>query len=134
MLQILGIFSLATFVGSLIAVPWLIGRMPPDFFLTHWHKGETRQHRHPAVALLTLVLRNSLGLLLLLAGIAMLMLPGQGLLTMLIGLCLMDFPGKRRLLGRMVQNARIQRGLNWVRRKQGKTKFAFAEKREEAND
>jgi len=128
MLQILGIFSLATFVGSLIAVPWLIGRMPPDFFLTHWHKVETRHRRHPAVALLTLVLRNSLGLLLLLAGIAMLMLPGQGLLTMLIGLCLMDFPGKRRLLGRIVQNAQVQRGLNWVRRKQGKAEFTFAEK------
>jgi len=129
MLQILGIFSLATFVGSLVAVPWLIGRMPPDFFLTHWHKVETRHRRHPAVALLTLVLRNSLGLLLLLAGIAMLMLPGQGLLTMLIGLCLMDFPGKRRLLGRIVQNAQVQRGLNWVRRKQAKSEFAFAEKR-----
>ena len=78
---------------------------------------------------MTLVLRNSLGLLLLLAGIAMLMLPGQGLLTMLIGLCLMDFPGKRRLLERVVQNPHVRRGLNWVRRKRGKAEFAFAENR-----
>lgn len=129
MLQILGIFSLATFVGSLIAVPWLIGRMQPDFFLTHWHKVETRHRRHPVAALLILIFRNSLGLLLLLAGVAMLVLPGQGLLTMLVGLCLMDFPGKRRLLERIVQNAQVQRGLNWVRRKRGKREFAFAEKR-----
>ena len=100
MLQILGIFSLATFVGSLIAVPWLIGRMQPDFFLTHWHKVETRHRRHPVAALLVLIFRNSLGLLLLLAGVAMLVLPGQGLLTMLVGLCLMDFPGKTAFAGK----------------------------------
>ena len=29
---LLGLFSLLTFIGSLIAVPWLIGRMQTEFF------------------------------------------------------------------------------------------------------
>ena len=125
MLPLLGMFSLATFIGSLIAVPWLIGRMPSDYFLTHWQKVDARHRRHPVVALMILVVRNSFGLLLFLAGVGMLFLPGQGLLTMLIGICLMDFPGKRRTLDRLVNIPSLQRGLNWIRRKQGKGEFVF---------
>ena len=127
MLQVLGLFSLLTFVGSLIAVPWLIGRLPADYFITHWQQVEQRHQQHPLLALITLVLRNLLGLLLLLAGFAMLFLPGQGLLTMLIGLCMMNFPGKRRLLMVIVEQGSVQRGLNWVRKKGGKRAFRFSE-------
>lgn len=125
MLKLLGLFSLFTFVGSLIAVPWLIGRMPADYFITHWQKVDQRHRRHPAISLTTFVLRNVFGLLLFLAGFAMLFLPGQGLLTMLIGVCLMDFPGKRKLLDGIVEKSSVQRGLNWVRRKKGKREFVF---------
>lgn len=129
MLQLLGLFSVVTFIGSLIAVPWLIGRMQPDYFLTHWHKVEARHRQHPALALTIRMVRNGFGFCLLIAGVAMLVLPGQGLLTMLVGICLMDFPGKRRLIDRLAGIPHIQRVLNWVRRKQGKTEFVFAEKR-----
>ena len=125
--KLLGLLSLLTFVGSLVAVPWLVGRMRHDYFLTHWQTVEARHRRHPALALATLVLRNGLGLLLVIAGLAMLFLPGQGLLTMLIGLCLMDFPGKRRLLRRLVARPGVRRALNWIRRQRGQAEFAFAE-------
>lgn len=129
MLQLLGLFSLATFVGSLLVVPWLIGRMRPDYFLTHWQKVDARHHRHPALAGLIWLLRNGLGLCLILGGLAMLVLPGQGLLTILIGVCLLDVPGKRHLLDRLTGYPQIQRALNWVRRKQGRAEFVFAERR-----
>jgi len=125
MLELLGVFSLLTFVGSLIAVPWLIGRMPADYFITHWRQVDQRRKRHPAVALITIVARNLLGLLLFIAGFAMLFLPGQGLLTMLVGVCVMDFPGKRHLLDTIVEKSSVQRGLNWVRRKKGRAEFVF---------
>jgi hypothetical protein len=128
--KLLGLLSIVTFAGSLIAVPWLIGRMQADYFLTHWQKVEARHRRHPALALLIFCLRNGLGLCLAIAGIAMLVLPGQGLLTLLIGICVMDFPGKRRLLDRLSGMPQIQRALNWIRQKQGKEVFVFAEKRE----
>ncbi|MDD2468611.1 MAG: PGPGW domain-containing protein [Desulfobulbus sp.] len=125
MLQLLGLFSFVTFVGSLIVVPWLIGRMPKDYFIAHWHQLESSRKAHPALGLIMLILRNVFGVLLLVAGFAMLFLPGQGLLTMLIGLCLMDFPGKRHLMGIIVGKSSVQRGLNWMRRKRGKEEFAF---------
>lgn len=127
LLELLGLFSLFSFVGSLIAVPWLIGRMQSDYFITHWHMVDARQRRHPILAVAIRAIRNLVGLCLLLVGIAMLFLPGQGLLTILVALCLMDIPGKRYLLERLISNPHIQKALNWVRRKQGKAAFIFAE-------
>lgn len=125
MLQLLGLFSFVAFVGSLVAVPWLIGRMRPDYFVTHWQRVDARHRRHPALALAIWLARNGLGFCLFVAGVAMLFLPGQGLLTILVAICLMDVPGKRRLLDKLVDNGHIQTALNWVRRKQGKAEFVF---------
>lgn len=125
MLQLLALLSLAMFFSSLVAVPWLIGRLPADYFLTHWQRVDERRSRHPLAQVLIPLLRNLLGTLLLLAGVAMLLLPGQGLLTMVIGLCLMDFPGKRKVIDWLVGRPPIQQGLNWIRRKRGKEAFVF---------
>ena len=129
LLKLLGIFSFVAFFGSLLAVPWVIGRMKPDYFLTHWRQLETRHRRHPALALIILVLRNGVGFVLVIAGVAMLVLPGQGLLTILIGICVMDFPGKRHLLDRLWQIPQVEQALNWIRRKKGKEEFVFPEKK-----
>ena len=125
MLQVLALLSLVMFLGSLLAVPWLIGRLPADYFMSHWQRVDERRRQHPLAQVLVPLLRNLAGCVLLLAGVAMLLLPGQGLLTMVIGLCVMDFPGKRRMLGWMVEKQAIQQGLNWIRRKQGKEGFVF---------
>jgi len=124
-LELLGICSLLSFVGSLVAVPWLIGRLPEDYFIGTAKKRESQRVLHPLRAFCILVLRNSLGLLFLLAGFAMLFLPGQGLITMIIGLSLLDFPGKREVMLLVVKYASVQKGLNWIRRKQGKELFLF---------
>ena len=125
LLTLLGLLSVVTFVGSLVAVPWLIGRMRADYFLTHWQVVQARHRRHPALALTVFLARNALGLLLVAAGLAMLFLPGQGLLTVLIGVSVMDFPGKRGLLQRLVRGPKVQGALNWIRRKRGKEPFVF---------
>ena len=127
LLTLLGGLSVLTFVGSLIAVPWLIGRLHADYFLTHWQTVQARHRRNPALALTVFLARNTIGLLLVAAGLAMLFLPGQGLLTVLIGVSVMDFPGKRGLLQRLVRGPKVQRALNWIRRKRGKEPFVFAE-------
>jgi hypothetical protein len=127
LLKGLGLFSFVAFVGSLIAVPWMIGRMRADYFLTHWQEVDVRHRRHPLVASALSLLRNGIGLCLLIAGIAMLVLPGQGILTILIAICLMDIPGKRRLIDRLVAVSQVQQALNWIRRKRGKTEFVFVD-------
>lgn len=124
-LQWLGIFSVVTFIGSLLIVPWLILQMEPQYFIRHRMEVVQRHRHHPVLTVVLFVVRNAFGLLLLAAGLAMLVLPGQGILTLLIGLSFMDFPGKHQLLEKTVQNSKVQRSLNWIRRKGGKEGFVF---------
>jgi hypothetical protein len=60
-----------------------------------------------------------LGLVLVLAGVAMLVLPGQGVLTLLIGVVLLEFPGKQWLLRRIAGQPRVLGALNAVRERRG---------------
>jgi hypothetical protein len=64
-----------------------------------------------------LTLKNVLGLLLIGAGIAMLLLPGQGLLTIVIGIMLLNFPGKRKLELRLIRIPALLRTVNRLRAK-----------------
>ena len=86
--------SVATFVLGLVLAPAVFVRMPADYFV---RPPGQRSGQRPALRLLVLVVKNLLGGLLLVAGIAMLVLPGQGVLTILAALTLLRFPGKRRL-------------------------------------
>ena len=66
-----------------------------------------------------LALKNLLGLLLMVMGVAMLVLPGQGILSILIGLSLMNFPGKYRLERYIAGRRPIRKSLNWIRARAG---------------
>lgn len=125
LLELLGILSIVTFIGSLLIIPWLILRLSPDYFIRHRLDVVERHRRHSVLAIIIFFLRNTVGFGLLAAGMAMLVMPGQGILTMLIGLSFMDFPGKHRLLEKVVQSMRVQRSLNWIRRKGGKKDLVF---------
>ena len=124
-LEGLGILSVLTFAGSLIVVPWLIARLPADYFIRHRYRVEERHRRHPLLTRVIFVLRNGIGTVFLLAGVAMLVLPGQGVLTILLGISLMDFPGKHRLLEFLMHRPRVIRSLNWIRRRVRKPPFVF---------
>ena len=97
----LTVASAIGFVGSLIAIPMILVRLPADYFDTRTPRHWMKDH-HPALRLSGLIAKNLVGIVFLVAGFAMLFLPGQGLLTMLIGISLMDFPGKRQLEAKMV--------------------------------
>lgn len=121
----LGLLSAVTFVGSLVAIPFIIARLPHDYFIRHRLQVEQRHRQHPVKARLVFLLRNGTGGILLVAGIAMLVLPGQGIITILIGICLMDFPGKHALIDSLVRRPNVIHFLNWIRKKEKKTPFAF---------
>jgi hypothetical protein len=72
------------------------------------------------------VLRNLLGVLLVLLGIAMLLLPGQGLLTLLVGLLLIDFPGKHQLVVRLLTRPKVLSVVNKLRAHRGAAPLAPA--------
>lgn len=111
----LGGLSLLAFIATLIAIPWLVAKIPQDYFLTTrtpkaMRKSGTRKW-------LSVVLKNVLGLILLVAGVLMLVLPGQGILTIVLGLSLLDFPGKRPFIRWLVSKPVVYRPLDWLRRK-----------------
>ena len=111
--------SALTFVGSLVIVPILAARIPADYF-SAGRRGKTPWGRkYPALRLVLLILKNALGVVLVMGGILMLFLPGQGLLTIFLGIMLMDFPGKYRLERYLISRGPVLRGINWIRRKAG---------------
>ena len=72
---------------------------------------------HPTIRLGVLVLKNLLGVILVLVGIAMLVLPGQGIITIIVGISLLNFPGKRKLELRIFRQRRVMRAVSWIRAK-----------------
>ena len=113
-LEFLFLLSIVGFVGSVIAIPWILIRLPQDYFCES-HPRTWLKDRHPVLRLIALALKNFVGWILLLGGIAMLVLPGQGLLTILIGVSLMDFPGKRAIERKLVSRPLVLQAINRVR-------------------
>jgi hypothetical protein len=58
-----------------------------------------------------------------LAGIIMLVTPGQGVISIILGIFLMEFPGKRQLEIKFINHNPTFKTLNWLRDKAGKTPF-----------
>jgi hypothetical protein len=110
-----GILSLITFLGTLIAIPVLVVRIPDDYFTRAERPPEHWSFRYPLVRPTVLILKNLLGAVFFLLGLSMLFLPGQGILTMLIGVTLMNFPGKRALERAIIRERPVHRAVNWLR-------------------
>jgi hypothetical protein len=113
----LSVVSALLFVGSLVVIPWLVVRIPADYFIHRRHFVDRWQPRHPLLRIALLALKNLCGIVLVLAGVAMLVLPGQGILTIVIGLMFVDFPGKYGLERRLVQQSAVIGAINWMRAK-----------------
>lgn len=118
-LSALVIVSIVTFVATLIIVPFMIIRLPEDYFVRD-ERIETLLHkRHPMIRLALMIGKNLLGGVLVVGGLAMLVMPGQGVLSILIGLSLIDFPGKFWLERKIVCRKPVHRAINWIRRRGG---------------
>lgn len=113
------VLSVGGFVGTLVAIPVILVRLPPHYFDERYPRTWMENH-HPVLRLIGLAVKNVVGFVFLLAGIAMLFLPGQGVLTILIGLSLMDFPGKRYLERKLVGQPTVLKAINTLREKFGK--------------
>ena len=120
-----GLLSVLTFIGSLVAIPWIISRLPANYFIRHRQLVEKRHELYPVLARITFICRNIVGFGFFLTGVAMLVLPGQGILTIVIGISFMDFPKKQQLIDHLVRHPKVIRLLNWIRLKEKKPPFEF---------
>ena len=121
---LLGIASAAMLVISAIVIPYLIVRLPADFYVEDDHPRHLFQDR-PLLRIFFLTVKNAIGAVLLVAGILMLVLPGQGILTILAALALLNFPGKRKMEMRILHRPAILKSVNWLRKRAGREPLAF---------
>lgn len=109
--------SALTFLVSLLLVPLLVARLPRDYF-----QKERRPHtlwatQHSALRAALIVVKNAAGVVFVIAGLVMLVIPGQGVVSILIGLALLDFPGKFRLERWLIKHPPVLSSMNWIRRR-----------------
>jgi hypothetical protein len=115
----LGALSALTFIGTIVALPLLIVRIPSDYFTRYPRRRADIPTRHPVVHVTLIVLKNLLGVVLVAAGMLLTVLPGQGLITIFAGIMLLNFPGKFTLERWVVRQKAVMRTINWMRRRRG---------------
>ena len=120
----IGLISFLTFLLGLLLMPFVIMRLPEDYFLSQQNGDQ------PSIVLrdsstLFLVFKNLMGGVLLCLGVVMLFLPGPGLMVALIGISLVDIPGKRWVLGRILNISGLRSAINGLRGKRGRPPLKF---------
>lgn len=120
LLWFVSVASIAVFVASLFVIPALVTRIHPAYFAHDTRPPSLWSGQHRAVRVSIVIAKNILGVVLIVAGVAMLVLPGQGLLTVLIGFLLLDSPGKYRFEKWLIARPFIFGPVNWLRRRAGR--------------
>lgn len=121
----IGLF-VVTFVVSIVVIGFLLVRLPATFFLDSHNRDLWIDH-HPGMRWSGIVLKNLLGLGLIVLGVVLCFFPGQGILTILIGLALLDFPGKRRLERTILRRPGIFDRVNRLRSRFGRPPLIVVE-------
>ncbi len=106
--------SVLLFLGSLVVMPLLLARMRSDYFV-RGSGDDSWGGRHAILRLVGLVVKNFIGVALLVSGIAMIFLPGPGIVTILVAISFLNFPGKRRIELRIVRQRQVLKAINWIR-------------------
>jgi UPF0716 family protein affecting phage T7 exclusion len=105
-----------SFVLSTALVSFVLIKLPANYFHTS-HARAFWQDKHRAVRWSGVIIKNVVGVLIVVAGIIMSIpgFPGPGVLTILLGLVMLDIPGKRPLETKLVKRPAILRSINRLR-------------------
>ncbi|WP_394827100.1 PGPGW domain-containing protein [Pendulispora albinea] len=107
---LLGAASVIMVVVGMIGVKLFVVRVPADYFVA------PPPRRSP----LARVVRTVLGVILVLAGVVMLVLPGQGVLTIVVGLLVLELPIQHKVAGWLVARPAVARVIETWRRRAGR--------------
>ncbi|MCK4956301.1 MAG: hypothetical protein KAS49_01610 [Candidatus Cloacimonetes bacterium] len=118
-----GISSLLLFIGTLIFIPIIIINIPYDYF--SYRVRHKLKEKHPVIRIISIILKNIIGYIFILMGIAMIFLPGQGLLTISVGFFLIDFPLKYNFECWLINHRPLLYSINWIRKRTGKREIEF---------
>ena len=114
----LSLLSFLIFIFSLVSIKWLVALIPSDYFV--YKKDSKFKSKYPLTWLISMIIKNMIGYLLIIGGILMLVLPGQGLFTILIGLMMSNYPGKYYIEKKIIAIPSILKTINWLRKQSDK--------------
>lgn len=106
-------------VGLLVVAtvtPWLIVRMPEDFF-SNPQRHNWLDRKPASIRVPIRILKNLLAIVLVIVGVIMFLTPASGLFPILLGIVLADVPGKLKLQRWILCRKTIRKSMNWLRRK-----------------
>ena len=113
----LTIASIIGLIASLVLIPWVVVQIPSDYF-SHKKRQKYQWDRYPPIVRLAFIfLKNILGIIFIIGGVLLLLLPGQGILMIIVGLLFVDFPYKYEVEGRIVKHPAILKSINRLRAK-----------------
>lgn len=107
--------SVGIFVIGFMLVPRLAVRLPADHFV----RPEDIHGLRTLGGWAWHLCRNLLAIVLLIAGVAMIILPGPGIISIIVAIALADFPGKRRVERAFIRAWIVRTPLNAMRIKYG---------------
>jgi hypothetical protein len=109
--------TLITVISVIISYAGIVFGMvkiPADYFSSSYVKNH-RNDKHFFVRWGALIIKNIIGLILVIAGIIMIFTPGPGVPTILLGLIMMDIPGKRPLEANLIKRPAVLSAINHLR-------------------
>ena len=119
--------SILSFLGTLVLIPWIVVRIPADYFAGHKRPAKRETYvRSPLIMLLVALVKNIFGALLVLLGVVMLITPGQGVLTLMAGILIMNFPGKFTVERWLVSRGPTRTLINRIRQRRGRPPLRFS--------
>ncbi len=119
------LFSILSAVLMITIGTRLLARLPSDYFVNQKSR-RTKNHLKQLpkfIQMLLPIAKNIIGILLIIAGLIMLITPGQGLLSILAGLILTNFPGKYAFERWLISRHRVYQTVNWLRERGGQPPF-----------
>ncbi len=110
--------SLLTLLATIVLLPILVARLPQDYFFRE-HRQPRPHTGHWLLRLALMIVKNLLGTVLLVAGLAMIVLPGPGVVTVLASFALLDVPGKYHLERWLVSRPQVRAAITQMRERAG---------------
>jgi hypothetical protein len=116
----MGTASLVLLVVTVAALPTVVANLPEDYFARPRRSVARRGRRYRFLWAVLAIVQNALGIAFIVAGLLMLVLPGQGILTILVGLAIANFPGKYALERALIRRAPVRKALDRLRARAGR--------------
>lgn len=119
---IIGVIMLIiSFAVSILIVSFVMIRIPANYFHSQYEQRFLHE-RHPVLRWSGFILKNIVGVFVILMGIVMTFpgVPGPGVLTILIGLIMVDIPGKKKAERFIINRPTILSAVNDLRTRYNK--------------